>query len=65
MDLHTQGIYCVLDPSGAPLLDTVESTGCSARATFCRTHNRRWSEAWAAGHRIARLNVAEVELLPR
>lgn len=64
MDLHTQGIYCVLDPDGAPLLDTVESTGYSARATFCRTYNKRWSTAQAAGYLIARLDVVEVSSPP-
>lgn len=64
MDLHTCGTYCVLDPAGNPIADTVESTGYSARATFIRTHNLLWSKAYAQGYRIARLAVAEIDEEP-
>lgn len=64
MDLHTPGTYCVLDPAGTPLADTVETTGYSARATFCRTYNLLWSKAYARGHRVARLTVAETHEEP-
>ena len=64
MDLHTSGTYCVLDPAGKPLADTVESTGYSARAAFIRTHNRLWSKVYTLGYRVARLGVAEIDEEP-
>lgn len=60
MDLHTKGIYAVLDPSGQPLFDTISETGYSARAEFCRTYNSLWSKADAFGYRIAELQVAAI-----
>ncbi len=58
LDLHARGIYVVLDPSGAPILETCAETGYSARATFLRQANKRWSVSEAEGYRVAELKVS-------
>lgn len=54
-DLHTPGIYVVLDADGAPVLETVDTTGYSARATFVREKNLLWSKAQEQGYHIVEL----------
>lgn len=58
LDLHARGIYVVLDPSGTPILETCAETGYSARATFLRQANKRWSVSEAEGYRVAELKVS-------
>lgn len=55
LDLHTPGIYVVLDTDGAPVLETLALTGYSARATFIREKNMLWSRAQEQGFRLAEL----------
>lgn len=57
-DLHTPGIYVVLDADGAPVPGTLATTGYSARSTFIREKNMLWSKAQAEGYRV-------VELVPK
>ena len=55
MDLHKVGMYVVIDNAGAPIQESFATTGYSARAEFCRSQNKLWSKAEAAGYRIIEL----------
>lgn len=65
MDLHTKGLYAVAftDRQGYNvLLDTIDETGYSARATFLRNHHPgTWSSYQSSGYRVVRLQVVEIE----
>lgn len=49
-DFHQQGAFAVKDPSGKILFDTFDSTAYSARATFGRRYNKKWSAAEQLGY---------------
>ncbi len=59
-DLHTQGLFIVIDPDGQPVFSTAASTAYSARATYVRGSNRPWRVAAEAGCKIVRLKIVEV-----
>lgn len=57
MDMHKQGMYVVIDPDGAPVMESFATTGHSARTEFCRAHNKLWSKSVTAGFDIAELVI--------
>ncbi len=57
MDMHKQGMYVVIAPDGAPITESFATTGYSARAEFCRAHNKLWSKSVTEGFDIAELAI--------
>lgn len=55
IDLHTQGIYAVLDAEGVPVTGTMAASGYSARAQFVREMSMFWSKAVEQGYRVVAL----------
>lgn len=54
-DLHTQGIYAVLDAQGVPVPGTLATTGYSALSQLVREKNIFWSKAVEQGYRVVEL----------
>lgn len=57
-DIHTQGLWTVLNPEGQPVDGTLATTGYSARAEMTRCGNLHWSKRVEQGYTL-------VSLVPR
>jgi hypothetical protein len=63
-DMHRQGVFAVVGPDDRPVMDTFDTTGYAARATFIREHHMIWSRAEKEGYYVAEF-AAVARSVPR